>query len=261
MLFQTKPAKGGMHMKVKLYAGIVIIALVAISAIALTYRPGTTGNIVTGSSVTTGVQDGGSDPFFGPEDAKVTIIVYSDFQCPYCTRAVPTVNQIKEKYGDRVKVVFKDFPLSSHQYAQKAAEAAQCAHEQGRFWEYHDTLFANQGSLGIASLKQYASGLGLNTEQFNSCLDSGKYAAEVQKDFSDGRAAGVSGTPTFFINGKKLVGAQSFSAFESLIINELGSASLSDTNPSCSPESCTEEQNCGRSDCAALEKKPCGCRG
>lgn len=248
-------------MKVKLYAGIVIIALIAISAIALSYgRPETTGNIVTGSSVTTG-QDGSSDPFFGPENAEVTIVEYSEFQCPYCARVVPTVNQIKEKYGDRVKVVFKDFPLDFHQYAQKAAEAAQCAHEQGRFWEYHDMLFANQGSLDIASLKQYASGLGLNTEQFNSCLDSGKYAAEVQQDLSDGRAAGVSGTPTFFINGEKLVGAQPFSAFESLIINELGSASLSDTSPSCSPESCTEEQNCGRSECAALAGRSCGCRG
>lgn len=256
MLFQPKPAKGGMHMKVKLYAGIVIIALVAISAIALTYKPGATGNIVTESSVTT---TGAQDPFFGPENAEVTIVEYSDFQCPYCTRVVPTINQIKEKYGDRVKIVFKDFPLSSHPYAQKAAEAAQCAHEQGRFWEYHDTLFANQGSLGIASLKQYASGLGLDTEQFNSCLNSGKYAAEVQEDFSDGRAAGVSGTPTFFINGKKLVGAQPFSVFESAILDELGSVSASEIG--CDPRSCTQEQNCGRSECAALAGRSCGCRG
>jgi protein-disulfide isomerase len=251
-----KPAKGGMHMKVKLYAGIVIIALLAVSVIVLTYMPGTTGNIVTGNPVAAA---GAQDPFFGPEDAEVTIIEYSDFQCPYCASVVPTINQIKEKYGDRVKIVFKDFPLSFHQYAQKAAEAAQCAHEQGRFWEYHDTLFANQGSLGMASLKQYASNLGLNTEQFNRCLDSGKYAAEVQEDFSDGQKAGVSGTPTFFINGKKLVGAQPFSEFERLITDELGSISASEIE--CDPRSCTQEQNCGRIDCAALVGRSCGCRG
>jgi protein-disulfide isomerase len=164
------------------------------------------------------------DPFKGSPDAPVTIVEFSDFQCPYCARFYKnTLPQIEEKYikTGKVKLIYKDFPLSFHQYAQKAAEAAECADEQGKFWEYHDKLFENQSQLDVASLKRYAAELGLDTQAFNECLDSGKMAAEVQQDFNEGKAKGVSGTPTFFINGQKLVGAQPFEAFERIIEEKL----------------------------------------
>jgi len=163
------------------------------------------------------------DPQKGPSDAKATIIEFSDFQCPYCNRAEPTLKQIFDEYGNNVRLVYRDFPLSFHQYAQKAAEASQCAFEQGKYWEYHDVLYENQDKLDVASLKQYAKNLGLDTAKFDSCLDSGKYASEVQKDFQDGQAAGVSGTPAFFILDKDgevvetIVGAQPFSSFKDAI--------------------------------------------
>ena len=157
----------------------------------------------------------------GSPSAPVKIIMFSDYQCPYCSSAEATVDQIRETYGDDVVIYFRDFPLSSHQFAQKAAEAAECAGEQGKYWEMHDKLFENQAELTVGDLKQYAADLGLNTDAFDSCLDSGAMTAEVQKDFSDGQAAGVSGTPTFIINGKVLVGAQPFSSFKPLIDAEL----------------------------------------
>jgi protein-disulfide isomerase len=157
----------------------------------------------------------------GSPSAQVKIIMFSDYECPFCSRVEPTIDQIVETYGDKVVIYFRDFPLSFHANAQKAAEASECAGEQGKFWEMHDKLFENQQALDVASLKQYAADLGLNTATFNSCLDNGDMASEVQKDFSDGQAAGVSGTPTAFVNGKKLVGAQPFSAFKPLIDTEL----------------------------------------
>jgi protein-disulfide isomerase len=160
------------------------------------------------------------DPVKGDQNAPVTIVEFSDFQCPFCGRFwSQTLPQIKEDYIDtgKVKFVYRDFPLSFHQYAQKASEAAECADEQGKFWEYHDKLFENQQFLDTESLKQYAADLGLDTEKFNSCIDTGKYSSEVRKDFQDGQTNGVSGTPTFFINGQKLVGAQPYSAFQQII--------------------------------------------
>ena len=163
------------------------------------------------------------DPQKGPSDAKVTIIEFSDFQCPYCKRAEPTLNQIFDEYGNNVRLVYRDFPLSFHQYAQKAAEASQCAFEQGKYWEYHDILYENQETLDVASLKQYAKDLGLDSAKFDSCLDSGKYESEVEKDFQDGQAAGVSATPAFFILDRdgnvveNIVGAQPFSVFKEAI--------------------------------------------
>jgi len=164
------------------------------------------------------------DPVRGSENAPVTIIEFSEFECPFCGRFFQqTLPQIEENYikTGKVRHVFRDFPLTFHQYAQKAAEASECADEQGKFWEYHDKLFENQNALDTGSLKQYAKDLGLDTAKFNSCLDSGKMTSEVQKDFSDGAQSGVSGTPTFFINGIQIVGAQPYSAFEQLIEQEL----------------------------------------
>ena len=160
----------------------------------------------------------------GDPDAPVVIIEFSDFQCPYCGRHVTnTIPQLVEEYIDTGKAVYyyRDFPLSFHAEAKPAAVAARCANEQGEFWEYHDILFENSQSLSTDNYKQWAEDLGLDTEQFNSCLDEQKYADDVDADFTAGAQAGVSGTPSFFINGVKLVGAQPFAAFKAAIDAEL----------------------------------------
>ena len=160
------------------------------------------------------------DPVLGAEDAPITIVEFSDFQCPYCNRFVQQAYpKIKKEFVDTglVKIVYRDLPLSFHDNAQKAAEAGECAHDQGKFWEYHDKLFANQDSLGVDSLKKYAADLGLDVEEFNQCLDSGKYSQEVQEDAQAAQQQGISGTPGFVINGQVLSGAQPFSKFQQTI--------------------------------------------
>lgn len=169
------------------------------------------------------------DAFLGEEDAPVTVIEFTDYQCPFCGRHfTQTFGQIKSTYIDtgKVKYVTRDYPLSFHQNAQKASEATECAEEQGSFWEMHDKLFQNQQLLDVASLKSYAGQLGLNQTAFDTCLDGGEYAAEVQKDFADGSAAGISGTPGFWVIGKdgkgELVsGAQPFASFQAAIERHL----------------------------------------
>jgi protein-disulfide isomerase len=167
-----------------------------------------------------------NDPVLGDPNAPVTIIEFSDFQCPFCSRWFESVKPQLQPYIDRgeVRLIYRDFPLSFHQNAESAAIASECANEQGKFWEYHDVLFENQQALDSLSLKQYAADLGLNESQFNSCYDTSKYQGEVQTDFNDGAAVGVSGTPTFFINGTKVVGAQPWSAFQPIIDAELANA-------------------------------------
>ncbi|MBP7148488.1 MAG: thioredoxin domain-containing protein [Acidobacteria bacterium] len=171
------------------------------------------------------------DPQRGNPTAPVTIIAFSDYQCPYCSRAEATVNQVRDRYGDMVKVVFRDFPLDFHQFAQKAAEAAGCAKEQNKFWEMHDKLFANQRELQPEKLEQYAGEVGLDQAAFKQCLDSGKMAAEVQADLKAGQAVGVSGTPAFFINGRMLSGAQPVEQFAKVIDEELKRAGLTPPPP------------------------------
>lgn len=164
------------------------------------------------------------DAFQGDPSAPVTIIEFSDFECPFCASFYRnTLSQIEEKYikTGKVKLVYRDYPLPFHSSAQKAAEAAECAREQEKFWEMHDAIFENQGAITLSDLKQYAVSLGLVGAPFNQCLDSGKYADEVKEDISDGAIAGVTGTPTFFINGEKLVGAQPFEIFAEVIERKL----------------------------------------
>ncbi|MFQ5975248.1 MAG: thioredoxin domain-containing protein [Candidatus Hydrothermarchaeales archaeon] len=162
------------------------------------------------------------DPSRGPDNAPVTIVEFSDFQCPYCARSAIVVHQIIDTYGNKVRFVYRDFPLSSiHPNAQKAAEAAECADEQGKFWELHDIIFTNQNKMGVNDLKQFAKDLGMDSNNFDECLDSGKYEAEVKKDMQDGINAGVTSTPTFFINGEKIVGAKPFSDFQQVIDSKL----------------------------------------
>ena len=166
----------------------------------------------------------GNGPSRGPNSAPVQIIEFSDFQCPYCQRANPTVQQVLNTYGDRVHLVYRHFPLPSHPNARPAAEASQCAAEQGKFWPYHDKLFASPSRLAETDLKQHAAELGLDTGKFNTCVDGRKYKAQVEADAQAGEEAGVNGTPAFFINGRMLSGAQPFEAFKRLIDDELASS-------------------------------------
>ena len=160
-------------------------------------------------------------PTVGPTNAPITIVEWSDFECPYCSKVVPAINEVKAKYGEKVRIAFRHFPLSFHQKAQKAAEASMCAHEQGKFWQMHDAMFGNQQALGVDQLKAKAAELGANADQFNSCLDSGKYAQQVKDDISAGTAAGVSGTPAMFINGRMVSGAVPFEQLAQIIDDEL----------------------------------------
>ncbi|MBI3183584.1 MAG: thioredoxin domain-containing protein [Myxococcales bacterium] len=163
-------------------------------------------------------------PVKGPKAAKVTIVEWSDFECPFCSRVVPTLKQIQEKYGNDVRFVFRHQPLPFHSSAKLAAEASMAAHEQGKFWPYHDKLFENQRALDRASLERYAQELGLDVGKFKAALDSGKFRAKVEADSSAGNAVGANGTPTFFVNGREFVGAQPFEAFRGVIDEELKKA-------------------------------------
>lgn len=157
----------------------------------------------------------------GNKNAKVQLVEYSDFQCPFCERAYPTLQQVLKEYGDKVSLEYRHYPLSFHPFAQKAAEASECAGEQGKFWEFHDKNFENQTSLSLDAPKVWAKELGLNMNKFVSCLDSGKYAKKVADQTNEGQAKGVNGTPTTFVNGQPVIGAQPYEAFKQAIDAEL----------------------------------------
>lgn len=149
----------------------------------------------------------GDDPSLGADNAKITIIEFSDYECPFCANAVDTVKSILEEYKGEVRLVYRDNPLVHlHPDAFQAAEAANCAGEQDKYWQMHDILFANQAKLDSASLKSYAVELNLDEEQFNNCLESGKYADEIRQDMEDASKYQVTGTPTFFVNGHRVIG-------------------------------------------------------
>jgi len=160
-------------------------------------------------------------PATGPATAPVTIVEFSDFQCPFCSRLTPTLEQVKKKYGDKVRIVFRQFPLPMHQNAQKAAEAALCANDQGKFWQLHAAMFSDQASLGVDQLKAKAAQLGLKADDFNKCLDSGAKVAVIEADKKAGSEAGVNGTPAMFINGRFLNGAVPLENVTSVIDDEL----------------------------------------
>jgi len=162
-----------------------------------------------------------ADPVRGNPQAPVTIVEFSDYQCPFCARVNPTLDLVRNTYGDKVRIVFKDYPLPNHPEAPKAAEAARCAGEQNKYWEMHDAMFANQRALAVPSLKQMARAIGIEGGAFDSCLDSGKHAAAVQAGSDLGNRMGVNSTPTLYINGRSVVGAQPFDAFRQIIDEEL----------------------------------------
>ncbi len=165
--------------------------------------------------------DVGDAPTIGPKSAPVTIIEFTDYQCPFCSRVRPTVNQIIDEYKDKVRYALRDFPLSFHQFSKKAHEAAHCAGDQGKYWEYSKELWANQQALQVEKLKEYAKTLKLSQKKFDECLDSGKYTKAVEANVAAGAAAGAQGTPSFFINGIFLSGARPIGDFKNIIDNEL----------------------------------------
>ncbi len=158
------------------------------------------------------IATGADAPAFGPADAKVTIVEFSDFQCPFCSRAATASEEVKKKYGDKVRFVFRQFPLSFHQDAHLAAQASLAANAQGKFWEFHDKLFQNQRALTRTDLETYAKDLGLNVVTFKKALDDKTFAAEVDAEMKMGEAVGVDGTPTMFLNGKRVSNPTDFAA-------------------------------------------------
>lgn len=164
-------------------------------------------------------------PFKGPATAPVTIVEFSDFHCPFCQRVLPTLTQLESQYGDKVKLVFRDYPIDNlHPTARKADEAARCARDQEKFWAYHDALFANAPKAGPEQLKAYAEAVGRDVPAFEQCLSSGAHQATVQRDVEEGTRVGVTGTPAFFINGRLLTGAQPLESFVRVIEEELARA-------------------------------------
>ena len=176
-----------------------------------------TGSTASGSTTDIALVDDVSpddDPFVGPVNAPITIVEFSDFGCAHCRVAQETLDQVKREYGDRVRIVFRDFPLEGPGSPSfQAALAAECADDQTAFWPMHDLLFASQPAFDRGSLRGYAAQLGLDMEQFGRCLDSEQVQAEIEHDRADGRSYGVSATPTFFVNGRRLVGSVSYSVF------------------------------------------------
>jgi len=163
-------------------------------------------------------------PSSGAASAPVTIIEFSDFQCPFCRAAEDSLKQVRQKYGDQVKLVYMDFPLGFHPHAMDAAKAARCAADQNKFWQFHDALFLDQKKLGPDDLKQTAAKIGLDSNKFNSCFTSDRHDAGIRKDMAEGSSLGVTGTPTFFINGRQVVGAQPPPKFYEVIDDELARA-------------------------------------
>jgi protein-disulfide isomerase len=161
-------------------------------------------------------------PSRGSAKAPVTIVEFSDFHCPFCRSVLPTLAQLESKYGDKIKLVFRDFPIESiHPGATKAHEAARCANEQGKFWAYHDKLFETPPKSSPEVFNQLAKDVGLNPKTFETCLNSGKYQTAIKEDIAEGTRVGVSGTPAFFINGRLISGAQPVEAFARVIDDEL----------------------------------------
>lgn len=229
------------------YATFVLIAVVIIGGFIMFKGDGSTGTgNDTGANNPTSINTNAlidtNDPILGDKNAEITVIEFSDFQCPFCEKAYSgAMTELKNsdyfKNGE-VNLIFKQLPLVSiHPYAQKAAEASLCADEQGKFWEMHDKLFENNNALTIANIKSYASQLNLDTTKFNKCLDDGKYASEVSKESAQAASVGGSGTPFFIIakdgKGGVISGACPWAAFKTAIDATISGKSWSQTPGSC----------------------------
>lgn len=166
-------------------------------------------------------------PSIGGPSAPVTIVEFSDFQCPFCRAAESSLKQVRQKYGDQVRLVYMDFPLGFHSHAMDAARAARCAADQDKFWQFHDALFVDQKKLDPDNLRQTAAKVGLDRHKFNACFANDKHDAGIRQDMAEGNSLGVTGTPTFFINGRELLGAQPAPKFNEVINAEIVRAKIS----------------------------------
>ncbi len=208
--------------------GLLVVWLSAIAAIATTGGSASLAPTypasIFGERYPVGVA---GEPATGPENAPVTVVEFGDFQCAFCKRFFAEVEQqMLDKYAGKIRFVFRDFPMPEmHPYAETAAEAAHCAGDQRRFWEYHNLLFQSQSLLDRTTLTAYAKQLNLDVKAFEYCMNSGKHRQHVKANLSDGQALGVSGTPTFFINGRRLVGVQPLSVFSIYIDADLAAPS------------------------------------
>jgi protein-disulfide isomerase len=160
-------------------------------------------------------------PVLGPADAPITIVEFTDYQCPYCQQAQQYVDRVMEAYKGKVRLVYQEFPLDGHPQAKPAGRAARCAGEQGKFWEMHTSMLRSPGAFDTPDLQNRATSFGLDAARFNACITSDKYDGVIQKAIDSGRSIGVSGTPTFFLNGRSFSGAQPFEMFERMIEDEL----------------------------------------
>jgi protein-disulfide isomerase len=156
----------------------------------------------------------------GPKSAQIKLVEFADYECPYCQRVAADVKKLKADFGDKVAFTYKDFPLPMHARAEKAAEAARCASKQNKYWEFHDELFHSK-ELDVDQLKAQARALKLDSEQFDKCLDSGEEAAAVERDRKEGLRLGISGTPSFFVNGHYLSGALDYAALRQVVEQQL----------------------------------------
>ena len=168
----------------------------------------------------------GHSPSRGPADAPIVLIEYTDFQCPFCGRVQPTLETLRERYGDSIRMVFKHLPLAMHQQAQFAAEASLCAGDQEGFWPMHDWLFANHKAISRETIMAQAAEQGLDIDALNVCLDEGRHSAEVEADMKEAGSFGITGTPGFVVNGRILTGAQPLENFIKVIDDELRRAGL-----------------------------------
>jgi len=156
----------------------------------------------------------------GASDARVTLVEFADYQCPYCQKVNPEIQKLKKEYGSALTVIYKDFPLPMHSQSQKAAEASRCAGEQGKFWEYHDVLYYSK-ELGVDALKEHARVLKLNEDKFDTCLDSGAEADTVKADLAEAKSLGLTGTPSFFVNGHFFSGVVDYDVLKQMIDQQL----------------------------------------
>jgi protein-disulfide isomerase len=161
-------------------------------------------------------------PTRGNAEARLAIVEFSDFQCPFCRRVGPTLEQIESEYGDQVRIVFKHMPLGMHDKAPAAHAAAEAAHQQGKFWEMHDLIFSDQAAMSPEKYVEYAQQLNLDVARFQRDVASAEVKSRVEADTQEAARLGVTGTPAFFVNGRFLSGAQPFPAFKELIDQELG---------------------------------------
>jgi protein-disulfide isomerase len=213
--------KGGVP-RAKLYAEIMKKAEAAPAPAAAAREPGAEPEPDQDETVHEVVV--GKAPARGPRNAPITMVVFSDFQCPFCSKVEPTIERLEKEYPGKIRVVWKDFPLNFHQNAKPAAIAARVAGESGKFWQMHKKLFENQSALDRPSLERYAGELGLDVGKLKAALDSNKYGADIDADMAAGSKLGVSGTPATFVNGRKIGGAYPYETFKKIVDQELAKA-------------------------------------